>query len=84
MIPESLIALCRECAAAIYGTRAPSGRYAESVARLLMGTAAAESLLRYRRQIGFSDTNIRGAWGLCRQSNTRWPILFSTFAVART
>ena len=64
MNPESMVSLCRECAAAIYGTRAPSGRYAESVARLLMGTAAAESLLRYRRQIGFSDTNIRGAWGL--------------------
>lgn len=64
MNPEELIRLCRDCAGAVYGTRPPTGRYAESVARLLAGTAAAESLLRYRRQIGFSDTNIRGAWGL--------------------
>lgn len=64
MNPDDLIRLCRDCAGAVYGTRPPTGRYAESVARLLAGTAAAESLLRYRRQIGFSDTNIRGAWGL--------------------
>jgi len=64
MTPDELIHLCRECAGRIYGTRPPSARYAESVARLLAGTAAAESLLRYRRQIGFSDANPRGAWGL--------------------
>lgn len=64
MNPDDLIHLCRECAGRIYGTRPPSARYAESVARLLAGTAAAESLLRYRRQIGFSDANPRGAWGL--------------------
>lgn len=64
MNPDDLIHLCRDCAGAIFGTRPPSGRYAEAVARLLAGTAAAESLLRYRRQIGFSDANPRGAWGL--------------------
>lgn len=64
MTPDDLIALCRACASSVYGTRPPSGRYAESVARLLMGTAAAESLLKYRRQIGFSMENPNGAWGL--------------------
>ena len=64
MTPDDLIALCRECARAVYGTRPPSERYAEAVARLLMGTAAAESLLKYRRQIGFSMENPNGAWGV--------------------
>lgn len=64
MNPDDIIALCRDCAGQIYGTHPPSGRYAESVARLLMGTAAAESLLRHRRQIGFSMENPNGAWGL--------------------
>lgn len=64
MTPEDLIQLCRECAWRVYGTRPPSVRYAEAVARLLMGTAAAESLLKYRRQFGFSMENPNGAWGL--------------------
>ncbi len=64
MTPDDLIRLCRDCAGTVYGTRPPTGRYAESVARLLAGTAAAESLLRYRRQIGFSLENPSGAWGL--------------------
>lgn len=64
MNPETLIRLCRECAASVYGARPPTARYSESVARLLMGTAATESLLKYRRQIGFSLENLNGAWGL--------------------
>ena len=64
MNPDELIRLCRDCAGMVYGTRPPTGRYAESVARLLAGTAAAESLLKWRRQMHFSDTNPEGAWGL--------------------
>lgn len=64
MKPADLIQLCRECAATVYGTRQPSPRYADAVARLLMGTAAAESLLLHRRQIGFSLDQLDGAWGL--------------------
>lgn len=60
----TMIELCRECAATVYGTRAPSPRYADAVARLLMGTAAAESLLIHRRQLGFSMSRLDGAWGL--------------------
>lgn len=64
MNAPTLIALSRECAAAIYGKTAPTPAYAEAVARLLMGTCATESLLRYRRQIGFSLVRLDGAWGL--------------------
>lgn len=64
MRPETLISLCRECAAGIYGNRPPTAAYAETVARLLMGTAATESHLIYRRQVGFSLESTRGAWGL--------------------
>lgn len=56
--------ISRECAALVYGSRPPTPLYADSVARLLMGTAAAESLLRYRRQMGFSLDSLTGAWGL--------------------
>ena len=64
MTPTELITLSRECAAAVYGARPPTPSYGEAVARLLMGTAATESLLRYRRQIGFSMDKLPGAWGL--------------------
>ena len=42
--------LCQRAAAALYDTRAPSPRYAGAVARLLFGTAAQESGLRWERQ----------------------------------
>lgn len=64
MKASTLIQLCRECAHGVYGARPPSPRYGEAVARLLMGTAASESLLVHRRQIGFSLDRIDGAWGL--------------------
>jgi len=59
-----MIALCRARAAEIYGTRPPNARYAESVAMLLAGTAAQESLLVHRRQIGYDMDHDGGAWGL--------------------
>jgi len=64
MTPTALIQLCRECAASIYGARPPTPAYSESVARLLMGTAATESHLKDRRQRGFSNERLDGAWGL--------------------
>lgn len=64
MTPDALIALCRECAAAIYGKRPPTAVYAETVARLLMGTAATESHLAYRRQGRFTLRSTAGGWGL--------------------
>jgi hypothetical protein len=64
MRASELIGLCRECAGEIYGTRRPSPEYAEAVARLLMGTAATESLLVHRRQMGFDMARDSGAWGL--------------------
>ena len=42
--------LCQRAALALYDTRAPSPRYAGAVARLLFGTAAQESGLRWERQ----------------------------------
>lgn len=42
--------LCQRAAAALYDTRAPSSKYAGAVARLLFGTAAQESGLRWERQ----------------------------------
>ena len=58
----------------IYSSRAPSKEYAETVARLLLGTSAHESSgFRFRRQIARWDdgkpqeiprTKLLGAWGL--------------------
>ena len=59
-----ILALCRDCAAEVYGTRAPSPAYAERVALLLAGTAATESHCRYIRQRGFDWGADVGAWGL--------------------
>ena len=42
--------LCKDAARSIYGKTAPNARYADVVARLLFGTAAQESGLRWRRQ----------------------------------
>ena len=64
MTAGTLIPLCRACAHGIYATRPPTQAYGEAVARLLMGTAATESLLVYRRQGGFGFGGNRGAWGL--------------------
>ena len=64
MKATDLITLCRSCAAEIYGTRKPTPDYGEAVARLLMGTAAQESRLVYRRQIGYDIDHDGGAWGL--------------------
>lgn len=65
MSGRSVWALCRSCAESVYGTRAPNERYADAVARLLLGTAAQESAgFRYRRQLGFRADSLRGAFGL--------------------
>lgn len=64
MTGNRMIALCRSCAAEVYGTRRPNAEYAEAVARLLAGTAAAESMLVHRRQIGYDMDHDGGAWGL--------------------
>lgn len=61
---QTIVDLCKSCAAEIYGKTAPNAQYADRVARLLAGTAAAESGMRYRRQMGFGWDNQRGAWGL--------------------
>lgn len=42
--------LCKRAAACIHDGRAPTERYADAVARLLFGTAAQESGLRWERQ----------------------------------
>lgn len=42
--------LCAQCAKMIYGSRPPTDAYGEQVARLLFGTAAQESGLRWERQ----------------------------------
>ena len=52
------------CAKAIHNGRPPSAAYAQHVGQLLFGTAAQESHLVYRRQMGFSMTDSRGGWGL--------------------
>jgi len=64
MSTQKLIELSRSCAANIYGTKAPSPRYADAVSRLLIGTAATESFFIHRRQHHFSMESDRGAWGL--------------------
>jgi hypothetical protein len=48
----------------VYGKTAPSPAYAETVARLLAGTCATESHLRWRRQGNFNLVRLDGAWGL--------------------
>lgn len=64
MTAKETLKLCRECAYQVYGVVAPNGVYGERVARLLAGTAAAESGLVHRRQMGFDLNSPRGAWGL--------------------
>lgn len=64
MNPDTLTKLCRECASQVYGKTPPSPAYSETVARLLMGTCATESHLRWRRQGGFNLVRLDGAWGL--------------------
>lgn len=59
----SMLELCRECAGSVYANP-PNAPYAESVARLLIGTAATESHLVDRRQHGFTLARSGGAWGL--------------------
>lgn len=57
--------LCDDCACSIYTSTAPSMAYADRVARLLFMTAAHESGgFRWRRQLGFSRDDDRGAFGL--------------------
>ena len=64
MTGSTLVRLCRECAHGVFEKRAPTPAYADAVSRLLMGTAATESLLRYRRQGRFDFGSDRGAWGI--------------------
>jgi hypothetical protein len=61
---QAIIRLCQDCAASIYTHRQPTTAYQGRVARLLVGTAAAESAFIHRRQIGFSWSKPDGAWGL--------------------
>lgn len=61
---STLVKLCRDCAHEIYEKRAPTPAYGDSVARLLMGTAATESFLTARRQGRFDFSTEDGAWGL--------------------
>ena len=59
--------LCQGASRSIYGTTAPSERYAEATADLLYGTIAHESVMfQHTRQIGFSWPNDHGAWGICQ------------------
>lgn len=65
MTPKELVALCRACAAEVYGDRPPSAQYAERASMLLAGTAAHESDgFKARRQYGYTYVNDGGAWGL--------------------
>jgi len=59
MNPKQLMLLCRSCSRAFH-----NGEYAERCAWLLAGTAATESHLKYRRQVGFSWQSEKGAFGL--------------------
>ena len=58
-----ILQLCDEAANQIYNAP-PSHMYATNVALLLAGTAATESHLRYRRQVGYKISDMGGAWGL--------------------
>jgi hypothetical protein len=64
--PIEFQSLCRSCARAIYDTRPPTAEYAERTAQLLFMTAAHESHLKYRRQIGLENNPVLGAFGLCQ------------------
>jgi len=61
---ERIMCICYDCAEQVYDKRAPTPAYADRVARLLFMTAAHESLLKFRRQHGFSRDSLRGAFGL--------------------
>jgi len=58
-----IIELCHDAAHNVYAAH-PSRLYAASVALLLAGTAATESNLKYRRQLGYTISDPGGAWGL--------------------
>lgn len=61
---ENILAMSIECARGVYGARPPSSMYAVNVALLLAGTAATESHLQYRRQVGYGYGEGDGAFGL--------------------
>lgn len=56
--------LCQDVAGVWYTTEWPGADQQYWVARLLLGTAAQESLFRWRRQIGFDEDSQRGAFSL--------------------
>ena len=58
--------MSQECARAVWSYQAPSEQYVDRVARQLLGTVAAESDGKTRRQHGFTPApeNLRGAFGL--------------------
>lgn len=62
--PREILHLSHQCASNVYGTRQPSHLYAVNVALLLAGTAATESHLKHRRQVGYTMSDNGGAWGL--------------------
>ena len=62
--PLSISLLTTDCAQNIW-TKKPSKKYIRDVSDLLLGTAAHESGgFRYNRQMRFSYTSTRGAWGI--------------------
>jgi len=64
---ETLSRICSDVAHTIHNGRKPSDEYAERVACLLKGTVAHESAGgQYRRQIGFTWGELRGAWGVAQ------------------
>jgi hypothetical protein len=60
----SLYQECLDCTKALFITTPPNDRYADTVARLMVGTIAQESRFYYRRQTVFNWDSKRGAWGL--------------------
>ena len=74
--------LCDDCACSIYTSTAPSMAYADRVARLLFMTAAHESGgFRWRRQLGFSRDDDRGAFGLWQ---CEWQSIADSIRYVRT
>jgi len=69
--PIQIWDLCESCAGAIYGDRMPTPAYANSVARMLLGTAAQETWFTAHRQGGPEFWGTVGGFGLwqCEQGS---------------
>lgn len=64
--PKQIWWYCISCARRVYGKTPPPDDYALSVALQMFGILAQESNFKYQRQLGFSKTSPRGAFGLCQ------------------